>query len=318
MRFTPEEIGARVRHMKGIVIEHEQIRIVQNEFEMRIHEGAGAIDSAALTMMVAPPGCGKSNAATQSKIRIENDPKHSDSGLPILYVALPAQCSIKNTTTELLTALKDPLAERHSTAGKNSIRIIEQLRGQKVKLGIIDEFQHIIRSEKTYAETTDWLKQLLDASGVPFVCVGLPSSLGVIARHEQLQRRTAKVIRMSPFGWDHGGEESDKLRALLSIYEKQCGFPQASNIAEYEFAARIWKASGGLIGTITQLAREAARASMSRSDGPDCMTMEDFGDAYDGLPFEQPNPFDPRKKVSEIIGNTPVVNKSAGPRKRAA
>lgn len=320
MRFTLEQIGERIRLMKGIVIEHEQVRLVQDELEMRISEGAAETDSAALTMMVAPSGCGKSNSVKQAKCKLEANPKYSNSALPILCISFPAQCTVKNVTTELLRGLNDPLADRHSTIGRNNMRIIDQLRGQKVQLGIIDEFQHIMQgtNDKTDQVTADWLKQLLDKSGVPFVCVGLPASLGVIARHDQLQRRTARVIRMTPFGWDHGGEESDKLRALLSVYESQCGFSQPSNLGDYETSARIWKASGGLIGTITQLAREAARASMSRSDGPDCITTEDFANAYAGLPFEQPNPFDPRKKIEEIIDNTPVTHPNSGPRNGTA
>ncbi|MGA2493715.1 MAG: TniB family NTP-binding protein [Roseiarcus sp.] len=317
-RFTPAEVAARTRHMKGIVIEHEQVRRVEQELATRIYEGgAGESNAAALTMLVAPSGCGKSKTVEQCNATLANDPAHSDSALPILYVSLPAQCSIKNMTTEILRGLKDPLADRHSTTGKNSVRIIDQLRGQKVKLFEIDEFQHLISGKNVaiHQEATDWLKQLLDGSGVPVVCIGLPEGLGVIARHEQLRRRTAKVVRMQPFVWDHDGPESDKFRAFLDVYEGLCEFREKSNLARYELAARIFIASDGLIGTVTQLCREAARTSMSRDDGPDCMTLEDFAEAYAGLPFEKANPFDPTKKIEEIVDAEPAVSRRAGPRK---
>lgn len=315
-RFTPEEIGDHQRRIQNIVIEHKDLIDVEDELRRRVLAGGGA-HSAKLTMFVAPSGWGKSTTVRQAKERLVKTLGNGGSIQPILYVSLPIPCTIKMMTTALLRALNDPLAERHGTTGQNSIRIIEQLRVQGVRLVILDEFQHLVSGPKHVVlyEATDWLKQLLDTAGIPVVCVGLPESTTVISNTSKLRRRTTKLIQKQPFGWDDdGNEESDAFRAFLHVYENQMGFPDKSGLGDYDFAERIHIASKGLIGVVSQLALEAAGASLIRSDGPLCLTLADFADAYDSLPYDGVNPFDPRRTPSDLRSNQVAASRNAGPR----
>ncbi len=315
-RFTPEEIGDHQRRIQNIVIEHSHLLDVEDELRRRLLTG-GSAGSAKLTMFVAPSGWGKSTTVRQAIERLIKTIGTSGSIRPILYASLPVPCTIKMMTTALLRALNDPLAERHGTTGQNSMRIIEQLRVQGVRLVILDEFQHLVSGPKQHIayEATDWLKQLLDHAGVPVVCVGLPESTTVISEHEQLRRRTTKLIQKQPFCWDEeGGVESTAFRAFLHIYEKQMGFPDPSHLGAYEFAERIHIASKGLIGVVSQLALEAAGACLARTDGPICLTLEDFAEAFACLPYDGVNPFDPRRTPSDLRSNQIAVSRKAGPR----
>ena len=87
-----------------------------------------------------------------------------------------------------------------------------------------------------------------------------------------------------------------------------------SHFARDQFAERIHIASKGLIGVVSQLALEAAGASLIRSDGPLCLTLADFADAYDSLPYDGVNPFDPRRTPSDLRSNQVAASRNAGPR----
>ena len=338
-RFTKEEIAVRKAGVQSILVEHDQLRRVEDELEMRILVGGGT-GAARLAMLVAPSGCGKSTTVKQAKARLERMPRIAGhSALPILYCSMPAKCSIKTMTTALLQALGDPKADKHGSAGMNSLRIIDLLRNLQVRLVILDEFQHLL-SAVNEREVTDWLKEVLDGAGVPVVCVGLNSSLTVINRNEQVRRRTSKLIRMKPFEWDKDALEegahapgSVAFKAFLHLFEKALQLPERSNLGADELAERIHIASNGLVGTVSQLVCEAIETSMMRLHGPDCLTMEDFAEAYDGLGFGNVNPFDMRLYPEDIRqklksgrqqleagdgaedDGVQAVHKNAGPRK---
>ena len=285
--YTNREIGKRKEIAQSILIEHRECELVESELETLIVAG-GASEAAKLTMFVAPSGCGKSTAVKQAVERLKVKPEiAANSLLPILYCKLPAKCAIKTMATALLYGLNDPLAERHSN-GVNEMRIVNLLQAQRVKMLILDEFQELVPTllHHNALEVTNWLKNVLDGAHVPVICVGLPESLAVVRLNKQLRRRTTKLMKMKPFEWD-GGEESNRFKAFLHLYEKEMQFPDPSNLASADLAERIHIASDGLVGLVAQLIYEAIDVSMRRSSGPDCLTLEDFSEAYDDLPYEE-------------------------------
>ena len=304
-RFTNHEIAARQQAIKGIVIEHADFLVVEDELELRALAGTGG-EWAQVTMLVAPSGCGKTTTVKQAAQRLQARPGIShNSLLPIVYCKLPPSCSIKTMTTALLLALNDPLAEKHGgTATDATYRITGLLKAQNVRLLILDEVQQLYRqsmSVDTLALLCDWLKCVLDDAGVPVICVGLPEMLSIISKHLQLARRTADSVLMRPFFWSDTNENlCAPFRSILHVFEKELDFPYPSGLGEFQFAERMHVASGGLIGIVAQLVWSAIAKSMRRSDGPDSLTLADFAKAYQGLPFQGANPFEERVNLSDI------------------
>lgn len=333
--YSIAEIAAKKGAIQHVLIEYDQLDQVQDALELRILAGTGG-ESAKLTMLVAPSGCGKTTTVKQAQSRLETKPDIAkNSLLPILYCSLPPKCSIKAMTTSLLAALHDPLADRQSTRDMNDLRIIGQLKAQHVRLLVLDEFQHLIGASvhsSLHKEATDWLKKVLDGAGVPVVCVGLPESLSVIATHDQIRRRTTRIIRMKPFAWDDGGPKSKMFQAFLHVFERELDLPENSGLGQPAMAERIHIASGGLVGVVAQLLSEAVEVSLRRRTGPECLTLGDLAEAYDGLPYELLNPFDDDLAPEDIraareagiddhqdvrLGDSlPAINRRAGPHKK--
>ncbi|MDP3273090.1 MAG: ATP-binding protein [Bosea sp. (in: a-proteobacteria)] len=268
--------------------------------------------AARLTVLCAPSGAGK----TRTIERIMKELNDNALGHKVLHVPLPPQCAIKAMTAEFLRALGDPLADRVSTAARNTARIVQRVQELRFKLIVIDEFQHLLDrdSNRIASASTDWLKSMLDRAAVPVMCVGLPETLTILRSNEQLERRMTKVIRMNPMKWD-GGEGATEIRYFLREFERRLPFlTSASDLQEPRLAYAIFQATGGLVGRVAQLLAEALEASMLRPDGPDCITRQDLAKAYSGLEFDKPNPFNGEPGRPALQNAIAVVNPRAGPR----
>ena len=308
-RFSEQEIAQRQADIAKIYVDHAQLQLIRMELEHRSRYGALG-SHGKLTMLIGESGCGKTVTVEAFVAMRNRDPQSR-----VLCVRLPVPCTIKSVTSETLRQLGDPLCDRNSTASRNSARIIHQLTEQGIRLFIIDEFQHLIDHDrdKVLRQTTDWLKTLLDAAGVPVVCVGLPNSLEVIRSNRQLERRTTKVISLRPFVWDEG-EETAVFRAFLHFYESELPFASPSNLSAEPLAKALHSASEGVVGRVSQLISEASLVSMRRPSGEDQLTWQDFAEAYAGLPFADRNPFDPAVMMRQATGERRAISTRGRPR----
>lgn len=297
-RFSQKEISERRAVIGGIFVDHPQLKCVHKDLANQLRYGTEG-SAAKLTMLLADSGCGKTTAILDFVGKAKKGGR-SD----VLYISLPVPCTIKGMTCEMLRRLGDPLWDRTSTVSRNSFRIIHQLREQKLRLLIIDEFQHLIDHDRDRVVhlTTDWLKTILDEAGVPVVCVGLPKSIEVIRANAQLERRTSKVTTMHPFAWE-GADQALSFRAFLELFEQALPFAVPSNLSNPVLARAIHQASSGFVGRVSQLIWEATMVSMLRTEGPDCLTSADFAEAYLGLPFGKQNPFDMRMTAISTLSN---------------
>ena len=124
--------------------------------------------------------------------------------VPVLYANVPVPATCKSLVTALLTAIGDPAAERGSQVTQ-TLRLKRYIEACKVELLILDEFQHFQDREslRVLKTVSDWLKVLMDETGVPIVLAGLPYSHTVLddENNEQLRRRFALRIELEPFGF---------------------------------------------------------------------------------------------------------------------
>ncbi len=308
--YTAAQRSERIRKIKGLFIRYDEMLRVCDEILERLETGSDG-ESAELTMLTAPSGCGKTTSLRYFLSQVRKLGREDE----VLFLPVPAHATIKAITEAFLKALGDPVSDRQSTAAKNSTRIVSALHRTGKRLIILDEFQHLLDQDRDRVSflVTDWLKQLLDAARVPVVCAGLPNSMTIISRNEQLERRTAQVIELEPMAWD-GGEKTVRFQAFLKRYEDQLGFERPPQMWRPELAKPIHEATGGVIGMMTRLVRAAARVSLERGDGPDTITKEDFAKAYQKTGREK-NPFDPSLKPSAKGGPT-VINPRSGPKKK--
>lgn len=201
--------------------------------------------------------------------------------VPVLVVVVPVPATPKSLATELLTALGDPGADK-GTLISRAYRLRLLLKQCGVELIILDEFQHFQDrdSNKVLRTISDWLKVLMDETGVPIVLIGMPYSENVLDApgHEQLRRRFPTRIQLNPFTWSTADGRME-FRKFLKGIDDALPFPQPSHLADLELAFRCYSVCQGIIGPLMTVIRRAAYLALEKS--LDCLSLDILAQAYD-------------------------------------
>jgi Bacterial TniB protein len=311
-RYTTTQIAQARDTVSHIFITYRETKNIMDELKIRLETGCQSTvkpktsHQARLTAIVAYSGFGKS-AHIEHFLQSDYVAEIEAKGFSILHLELPADCTIKTMTTAFLHAMGDPLADKTSTAGRNSVRIVQGLQEMNCKLILIDEAQHLLgKKRRVLKDATDWLKVLLDRAGVPVIVIGLPEILVGIKSNVQLERRMTKCIKPLPMSWNDG-EGSQEFRYFLRAFEQQVPLSEPSDLFEPTMAHAIHLATGGLVGRVVQLITEAMEISMRRPQGPDAITMQDLSWAYVGLNLNGLNPFDRDAHAKDRTRKAPKV-----------
>ena len=153
--------------------------------------------------------------------------------VPVLYVRITPNSNGTSISQRMRAELGDPLY----ATGKNTdhkLRITENLlKDCRVELVILDELQHIIEreSEKIIREAADWIKILIENTGIPFVLVGLPSLTKIFEDNEQLKSRFKKNRTIKPFSYS-GAKEIKRIRTFLDVVDDCLPLLKRSNFSD--------------------------------------------------------------------------------------
>lgn len=184
--------------------------------------------------------------------------------VPVFVAHIPANTTIKGMVSQLLEALGEADADR-GTRFTQTRRLKRLLTACKVRMIILDEFQHLIdyRSDTVIQDVANWLKTLLNEVAVPIALVGLPSSIRVLRENEQLSQRFATRRTLEPFKWETL-EEQREFRRFLANVDKALPLAERSNLADIEMAFRLHRASGGIVRRVMRIIRRAARLAVQQ------------------------------------------------------
>ncbi|MCX9026146.1 MAG: TniB family NTP-binding protein [Candidatus Methanoperedens sp.] len=204
-------------------------------------------------------GVGKS---TVCKEYVKQYPRYDDGDvtkIPVLMIRIPSPATEKGLVTKLLHEMGDPLAEKGSKSVL-TLRLMRYIEKCEVKLIILDEFQHFIDrdSQKVLRTVTDWLKVLIEDTGVAVVLLGLDggghvNNSGIIFdANPQLSRRFAHRHVLEPFKFS-SDKEIDEFEKFLYMFDTHLPLEQISNLSEDETAFRFYYATDGVVGYVTKL-----------------------------------------------------------------
>lgn len=209
-------------------------------------------------------GAGKT---TIVKLYMKNYPRiHTQeiTRVQVLYAKVPVPATCKNLATKILTAIGDPAAER-GTQVSQTLRLKRYMEACNVELLILDEFQHFQDRDslKVLKTVSDWLKLLMDETGVPIVLAGLPYSHTILDAHgnEQLQRRFATRIELKPFGYQTSHERQD-FRRFLNVIDDKLPLAEKSDLADPATALCVYEATQGVVAHVMKLIRRAATIAL--------------------------------------------------------
>ena len=179
--------------------------------------------------------------------------------VPVLYARVPAPATCKQLVTKILGAIGDPAADK-GTQISQTLRLKKYLEVCSVELLILDEFQHFQDRDslKVLKTVSDWLKLLMEETGIPIVLAGLPYSHTILDAdgNEQLRRRFATRIDLEPFGYETSQERQD-FRRFLNVIDDKLPLAEKSNLADPATALCVYEATDGVVAHVMKLVRRA-------------------------------------------------------------
>jgi len=252
-------------------------------------------------------GTGKSTLRKTYAARYPREEAEDRTVIRVLQLELPSGPTIKNVAEKMLMALNDPHADKGSAESKTA-RIITLFRECRVELAMLDEFQHFVDNSggKIEYKVADWLKQLINATRVPFVLLGLPRCKRILEVNEQLRRRFLPQASLPPFSI-RTKPEAIKFAEFLNTLHSQIPLRGPSAFIEPTVMPRMFYATNGLIDYLIKLTSIAMRTALE--EGRDCIDIDLLRRAFSEIwpqADRERNPFD-----SEFIPR--LLNKADEP-----
>jgi Cdc6-like AAA superfamily ATPase len=224
-------------------------------------------------------GTGKTSVLSEFAALHPSTRSKSGMEVPILRATVPSGPTVKSLAGVMLAALHDTDSE-WGTENEKSSRLRVLMKNTGTRMVMIDEFQHFHDRGKRRImhHVADWLKVLIDDTKTTLIVAGLPRCLDVIGGNEQLDRRFLAPIQLPRFSWTDP-EQREEFLGILGTFNEEIGKSYDLPIMDTdEMAFRFFCATGGLIGLLTKLLRQAIRTADTENTRKIC--LEDLNAAH--------------------------------------
>lgn len=170
--------------------------------------------------------------------------------VPVVYVQPPQDCGSRELFGVIIEHLKYQMTK--GTVAEIRDRAFRVLKGCGVEMLIVDEADRL--KPKTFADVRD----LFDKLAIAVVLIGTDRLDAVIKRDEQVYNHFRACYR---FGTISG----EQFRQTVETWELDVlRLPVASNLTSKDMMQILAKATGGYIGLLDMVLREAAIRSLER------------------------------------------------------
>tara|TARA_R110001592_G_scaffold302869_3_gene574863 strand:- start:3764 stop:4732 length:969 start_codon:yes stop_codon:yes gene_type:complete len=246
--------------------------------------------------IIGDSGAGKSKIIEKFKALHPSIRKDDHEHKPVMVVEMPVSPTIRSFCKCFLDALHRPYAEKASQDFLTR-QLKSALVGCKPYLFIIDEAQHLVEGKflkKDPRQVADWIKHLMNDTGVSIALVGISSIAKLTEANEQLARRFSQRIYLKPYSADTK-KNIDQLLNLLDKFFENSGYKgDWTFLAKPTSLERLCFASDGLVGYISPFVAEAVRLATEKNlDGT--LTIQHLNQAFENqiLPSasSKKNPF---------------------------
>lgn len=205
--------------------------------------------------------------------------------VPAFYARVPSPSTIRSLAGELLKRLGAPRPDC-GNAKTLTDRLVELLKVSETKIILLDEFQHLLAPSKVGESRTekvcDWIKTLVNDTGVTICLVGTPACEVLVNSDLQLGGRFARPFRLYPLNLGTSNERGDLENFLVIMagkFRERVGFTTVVDFSDYSNSFRVWAATGGYPRSVMRLLKEAA--VLAWAAGRKDLTIGDLAAAYD-------------------------------------
>jgi DNA transposition AAA+ family ATPase len=187
--------------------------------------------------------------------------------VPVIYLQIPQECGAKELFGVILGHLKYQVTK--GTIAEMRDRTLRVMKGCQVEMLIIDEADRF--KPKTFAEVRD----IFDNLQISVILVGTDRLDAVMKRDEQVYNRFRSCYRFGKLS----GEDFER---TVKIWEQQVlRLPTPSNLTEKTMMKTLGEATGGYIGLMDMILREAAIRSLKKGLAKiDLKTLEEVTEEY--------------------------------------
>jgi len=223
---------------------------------------------------------GKSRVLEECAVRHPSRRDREGLEVPVLRVKTPSKPTVKGLVELMLQAIGDP-SFATGTENAKTIRLRRLMAEARTRMVMIDEFQHFYdkgSGSSKVMHVADWLKILVDDCKVALVVAGLPSCRAVIDRNEQLAGRFLAPILMPRFDWTVEDEREEFIGILAAFAQSLGEHFELPPFDTADLAFRFYCGTGGLIGYLTKLLRQAVWDALDA--GSSAILLEDLARAH--------------------------------------
>lgn len=272
-KYTPEPCRQkRSIHIGQVFVPSESLQEIVNDIkESRLlAKEVGYDEQPDSILIVGESGVGKTELL---KRYVNQFPRYVEANqdgdeydiVPVVSVSLPDDASGRAAPVEILKALGGEAENPKGTRAELNRRFCDRARDSKVELIVIDEFHHAFSNITSVQlkNAADWIKHLINKTGIPVVLLGLPVCLEILQQHPELRNRFATVHHLERFSL----ADIKKWRVFLKKLDRNLGFKYLSGLDEPELALRLLALSGGLLTVLMKkIIRPAARKALESGE----------------------------------------------------
>lgn len=267
-----QQLGAIATNNENLQAEIQRLRgknFVPLEQVKRLHDWLeGKRQSRQSGRIVGASRTGKTMGCNAYRLRHKPTQEHGKPPtVPVVYIQIPQECGARDLFSMILEHLKYQVIK--GTVSEIRDRAFRVLKGCVVEMVVIDEADRL--KPKTFAEVRD----IFDKLEIPVILVGTDRLNAVIKRDEQVYNRFRSCHRFGKFS-------AEDFKRTVEIWEKQIlKLPVASNLSSKKMLTTLSKATGGYIGLMDMILREAAiRALKKGLQKIDFKTLEEVTKEY--------------------------------------
>lgn len=267
-------------------------------------------------VLVGKPGVGKTSICLKVVDRFGGaSVVHEADGVytvvPAFYCPVPSSLSIKSLAEAMLLGLG--CKDTDGTKDQLTARLMTLLISCKTQVVVLDEFHHLLSKDniKVTDAVCEWVKQMINRTGVAVVISGLESCAKIIKSHPEMARRFTYEACISPFKFETTPTSPyfNFLKAYSKVMVGVGGLKVAPVLTDILLAQRIYVATGGRMSAITSLIYFAL--SNALLDLRSHMVPDDFSMAWDELSLStslaSSNPFFMHgPALKKIIVSSPI------------
>lgn len=314
--MTGDVMGDAQRRFARLIVPHKSYTQAMGTLEHAII-AAHTTSEPVSGLMTGEPGTGKTTicqilVSRRPPVETRVEERGIRRVIPAFYCAVPAEVSIKGLASEMLNRLG--CAEMRGDRIALERRLFALLGTCRTEVIFLDEFHHLLArgAEKTRAGVCDWVKGLMNKTGIPVVLVGMPQCEAIINEHPQLARRFPYRAHLQAIPYASGAH-SEFVRVLKAFRKgmvEYAGMRVVVAFTDGALAAMLYVATAGNMNAIRQLLYEVVGVALHRGNNE--VVAEDFAQAFAAVRLDSclvrgRNPFTlDSAAVRAIIANVPA------------